>query len=925
MKTGYKKGGFFSIGRIAFFLIGIIISLSSSAQFLKSSGKKIVDESNNPVILRGMGLGGWMIQEGYMLKTSSFANTQREIKSKIQNLIGPANTQLFYDAWLANHCTKRDIDSLAAWGFNSVRLPMHYNLYTLPIESEPDFGTNTWLEKGFALTDSLIKWCAANHMYVILDLHAAPGGQGRDEAISDYDPSKSSLWENEQNKSKTIALWKKLAERYANEPWVGGYDLINEPNWNFTPGANQNGCSETSNAPLWNLYKDITAAIRSVDQKHIIITEGNCWGNNHNGYAKWDNNTVVSFHKYWSTNDQGSIQGYLNMSESNNVPLWMGEAGENSNQWFKEAIDLIENNGIGWSWWPLKKVGSVVNPLTVKENSDYTTLLKFWQSGGSVPSVDFATNALMKLTEDLKIQNTTYRKDVIDAMFRQHNNTTAIAYKHTNIPGVINFSDFDLGSNGYAYSDSDIANYQVSTGTSTNWNNGWTYRNDGVDIESNSDSDPSSNGYNVGWTVDGEWMQYTTSIDSSAAYTLSVRYASVLANTKLKIMLDEHDVTPVITLPSTSGLQTWSNASFSDVILSKGKHRLRVIIEKGGMNLNFLSFSLAKKSIDVPFQPVTAETSQQTELININFNKPFDAGTVKSTGFSCTVNGVVASIQSMQLNGVNNYRLTLTVSKPLFDGDEIKLSYTGTDIKATDGSILNPFNNLVVKNNLPIHLAIPGILEAENFSVNSGLVAETCSDLGGGKDMGYTNAGDYLVYDIRVKKTALYSLQVRSACNANAGIIEVQQVSDNGTVLNSTTVNIPVTGGWQQWVTVTASINLVEGVSKLKVKVIQPEFNLNWFKFSETVVSEVSMAEKDKWMLFPNPVNDYLYLEKPNNSSNDNITVTLFSTLGQKTKELKLSGATEVQSVFVGDLAKGLYLVEIQSGNKVWMDKIYVK
>ena len=73
-----------------------------------------------------------------------------------------------------------------------IRLPMHYNLYTLPVDKEPVAGENTWLDKGFAITDSLLAWCKANHMYLILDLHAAPGGQGNDINISDRDTTQTS-------------------------------------------------------------------------------------------------------------------------------------------------------------------------------------------------------------------------------------------------------------------------------------------------------------------------------------------------------------------------------------------------------------------------------------------------------------------------------------------------------------------------------------------------------------------------------------------------------------------------------------------------------------------------------------------------------------------------------------------------------------
>ena len=131
------------------------MSLGLKAQgFLKADGKKIVNGNNQEVILRGMGLGGWMVQEGYMMKTAGFLGTQHELKNAITTLIGQNGMEAFYDAWLKNYVTEADVDSMAGWGFNSIRLPMHYNLYTLPIEQEPVTGEQTWLQKGFELTDS---------------------------------------------------------------------------------------------------------------------------------------------------------------------------------------------------------------------------------------------------------------------------------------------------------------------------------------------------------------------------------------------------------------------------------------------------------------------------------------------------------------------------------------------------------------------------------------------------------------------------------------------------------------------------------------------------------------------------------------------------------------------------------------------------
>jgi aryl-phospho-beta-D-glucosidase BglC (GH1 family) len=306
-----------------------------SAQYLTTSGENIVDKNNNPILLRGVGLGGWMLQEPYMMKVVGGARNQQEFKSKLEGLIGEERTQEFFDSWLQNFVTEKDVDSIASWGFNSIRLPMHYNLFTLPIQQE-NGNENTWLDKGFDIVDNLLSWCEKNELYLILDLHAAPGGQGYDEAISDYDPNYPSLWESDLNKQKTVALWGKLAERYKNEEWIGGYDILNETNWNL------------SGNEIKELYVQITNAIRVHDQNHILFIEGNWFANDFTGLTPpWDNNMVYSFHKYWNENTQAPIQWVLDMRAQYDVPLWMGESGENSNVWFKDAISLFEDNNIG--------------------------------------------------------------------------------------------------------------------------------------------------------------------------------------------------------------------------------------------------------------------------------------------------------------------------------------------------------------------------------------------------------------------------------------------------------------------------------------------------------------------------------------------------------------------------------------------------
>ncbi|MBI2416918.1 MAG: cellulase family glycosylhydrolase [Ignavibacteriales bacterium] len=330
--------------------------------FLSTSGKKIVDGNGQEIILRGIGLGGWLVQEGYMLQTSGFANAQWEIRAKIADLIGPAETEIFYENYRKNFIRREDIKAIKSWGFNSIRLPMHYNLLT------PQNQPGVWLEPGFAIIDSTLQWCKENQLYLILDLHAAPGGQSANN-ICDYNPANPSLWEDLNNRIRTVAIWNKLAARYANEPWIGGYDVLNETAWNL--GSN--------NAMLRQLMVDITNAIRLVDNNHIIFVEGNWYATDFNGLTpKWDSKMAYSFHKYWNVNNTGAIQYLLDLRTNQNAPLWLGESGENSNQWFTDCIELMENNSIGWAWWTMKKLESTSGLMSIKKPVEFDQLLKYW-------------------------------------------------------------------------------------------------------------------------------------------------------------------------------------------------------------------------------------------------------------------------------------------------------------------------------------------------------------------------------------------------------------------------------------------------------------------------------------------------------------------------------------------------------------------
>ncbi len=870
---------------------------------LQVSGKNIVDASGNPFILKGMGLGGWMLQEGYMLQTASFANPQYQIRARIAELIGEEDTQAFYDAWLANHVRKIDIDSLASWGFNSVRLPMHYNLFTLPIEEEPVSGENTWLEVGFALTDSLIKWCKANDMYVVLDLHAAPGGQGQDAGISDYDPSKPSLWESEANRDKTVALWRKIAEKYVDEPVIAGYDLINETNWPID-----------GNTLLREIYEDITTAIREVDQNHIIFIEGNWFANDFNGLTPpWDDNMVYSPHKYWSINDQASIQWVLDIREQYDIPLYFGETGENSNTWFRDAVELFDAHNIGWAWWPMKKIESIAGPLSVAKTDDYQDLLNYWENGGTQPTSEFAWATLMTLIEDLKLENSRYQPDVIDAMFRQVDEGGVTPFRTQEIPGRLDVTDFDMGANGEAYFDTDVANYQVSTGSYTAWNQGWAYRNDGVDIEVSSDDQ--SNGYNVGFINTDEWMQYDVSVEESARYQVSARVASGSEGGQFHLRIDGAAITPVITTSGTGGWQEWQTVLIEDVILDTEDDKLVFYADQAGFNLSSLHFEAIGPSTDVGMQIVAGKTISN-QAIQIDFNKRI-ANTSASERFTLTINSSPVAISSLNTEGRS---ITLGFETEIQANDELMLSYSGGTIEANDGTSIGSFTDQSITNTIRGVHTIPGQIEAESFIEQSGIGLESTTDTGGGENIGFLDRGDFLDYEVNIVEGGDYLVTYRTAAESEQGGLRASLIDADGTSNLLHEVTFEPTGGWQTWTSTTVAAELPVGEFTLRIEITDPLFNVNWFSFEAGLILNIDALTES--LVYPNPTSDWLTFKELGQQP---MNYEIFDTSGKLYHSGVLDTTAALPRISVAALPKGVYLLQVSYKNQPQFSTRFIK
>ncbi len=322
-------------------------------EFIKSKGTQLFS-GDSPILLRGFGLGGWFLPEGYMWKLYSKCDRPRRMEELIDTLCGTSYSKQFWETYFESYVTESDIEWIAEKGFNSVRMPINARKLYSNTENGLDFD-NATIER----LDRLINWCKKKNIYVILDMHGAPGGQ-TGANIDDSEHDLPELCMDDSNISTLNELWRMLALRYKDEPAVAGYDLLNEPlpNW-----------FSSHNDKLMPLYKTLIETIRSVDSRHLIILEGLHWSTDFSIFESLPddlslNGIVLEFHKYWSNPDEESLKPYVEASKRLNIPLFMGEGGENNNEWYTTAFPLYERLGISWSFWTYKKMDCNNSPVT---------------------------------------------------------------------------------------------------------------------------------------------------------------------------------------------------------------------------------------------------------------------------------------------------------------------------------------------------------------------------------------------------------------------------------------------------------------------------------------------------------------------------------------------------------------------------------
>ena len=388
---------------------------------LHASDGAVVDAQGAPVQLRCVNLSPWLEPEPYLIGKAlrGLTRSPSDLKKKLAYLVGPADAQAFWRQWEDTFVTREDFALLKEQGFNCVRLPLNYK----NIVAVPSNGSLTLDDAGLAPVDHAVAWGAEYGMYVILDLHAAPGGQNHVSTVSDVpsDDTVAQLWQGPSasaNQKMTIALWRALAARYAKAGSVGGYDLLNEP-------------ALPSGVPKQNLvavYLSIIAAIRAVDPDHMIILEGNEYARDFSFFPPPpDSNLMYEFHEYsllnptWRVPSQKALEPFLKLRAATHVPLWLGEFGEQTFDWQAHMVRLMEDNRIGWAVWPWKRIDlgndhPVIETMALPEAWEklFRYLVGAWLSGK--PDRVIAERAMADMLRAIRTQDCSENKLLVKAL-----------------------------------------------------------------------------------------------------------------------------------------------------------------------------------------------------------------------------------------------------------------------------------------------------------------------------------------------------------------------------------------------------------------------------------------------------------------------------------------------------------------------------
>ena len=380
--------------------------------FVIIEGHDLIKPNGEKLLIQGTNLGNWLNPEGYMFGFGR-TNSAWMIDLMMKEAVGPDFTAEFWQQFKDNYVTKADIDFIAQQGANTIRLPFNYKLFT-----DEDYMGLTGQKDGYQRIDSVISWCKANNLYLILDMHDCPGGQTGDNIDDGH--GYPWLFESEKSQQQFCQIWREIAFRYRKETTILGYELMNEPIAHYFDNR------DSLYQLLQPLYKKCVKAIRDVDQNHIILLGGAHW----NSFfwmlddASYDDKLMYTCHRYGGPATKEAIAHYINFRDSINRPMYMGEFGHNTMEWQSDFVNVLKQNNIGYTFWPYKKVDNscmmgIQRPegwdsIVVKYSETSRNTYQEWREAR--PDQATFRNLLNEFAKNCRFENCKPQTDYIQSM-----------------------------------------------------------------------------------------------------------------------------------------------------------------------------------------------------------------------------------------------------------------------------------------------------------------------------------------------------------------------------------------------------------------------------------------------------------------------------------------------------------------------------
>ena len=310
------------------------------------------------ITLKGFSVGTWMNIEHFMF---GMPGSESAIRQTFAEVYGRENARCFFRSYIENFLTEKDFEYMASLGLNSVRLPFNYHWFM------DDDAPLKWKSDGFEVLDRVIGWCRKYGIYAVLDMHTTPGSQNVDWH-SDNGTGIPLFWKYRCFREQMTALWGEIAAHYAQEKFVCGYDILNEPNFDLT--------AEEFNG--W--YKETTAGIRKHDEHHIIFLEGDDFGRSFELFDEpEDEQTAFALHFYPCVISAEILEPEMSDDERYRIvenlyvkeltardkfgrPLWCGETGfelfpdrpQVTADLIRITFDLMKKYDVSWGIWSYK-------------------------------------------------------------------------------------------------------------------------------------------------------------------------------------------------------------------------------------------------------------------------------------------------------------------------------------------------------------------------------------------------------------------------------------------------------------------------------------------------------------------------------------------------------------------------------------------